>query len=351
MPGNVYEQLADALDRLPNGYPKTSSRVELRILQKIFSPEEAGLASHLTGRYETTAEITSRSGVVADDMNRQLFKMAQRGMVWIEKQDGRARFRLAPFVVGIYEAQLEMMDHELAHLVEDYFLEGGVQGLMTPQPSIHRVVPAQKAMKSEWILPYDDIRSIILDSKSFNVRDCICRVQKDQIGEPCHFPVHTCLNFSPNERSAYPGDVSQTEALELLDQCEEVGLVHTVSNVAQGVFYVCNCCGCCCGILRGITEFGIENSVAHANYYAVIEPEACTGCGTCIERCQVKAISDQNGISVVDVERCIGCGLCVTGCTGSAARLVRRPEAETIHPPQDFMDWETKRLKFRGLAQ
>jgi electron transport complex protein RnfB len=350
MPGNVYEQLANALDRLPNGYPRTSSGVELRILQKIFSDEEAALAGCLTGKYETLNEITARAPHTSDDLGRQLFKMAQRGLVWVDRQDGRALFRLAPFVVGIYEAQLESLDHELSHLVEDYFREGGTRGIMSAQPALHRVVPAQKALKSEWILPYDDIRSIILESKTFNVRDCICRVQKAQIGEPCHFPVHTCLNFSPAERPARPGDISRTEALETMDQIEEIGLVHSVSNVAQGVFYVCNCCGCCCGILRGITEFGIENSVAHANYFAYIEPEACTGCGICIERCQVKAITDQNGTSVVDRQRCIGCGLCVTGCPGGAARLERKSEAETIHPPLVFTDWETQRLKYRGLG-
>jgi Na+-translocating ferredoxin:NAD+ oxidoreductase subunit B len=33
----IYVQLAGALDRLPNGYPRTESGVELRILEKIFS--------------------------------------------------------------------------------------------------------------------------------------------------------------------------------------------------------------------------------------------------------------------------------------------------------------------------
>ena len=109
--------------------------------------------------------------------------------------------------------------------------------------------------------------------------------------------------------------------------------MHTVSNVAQGVGYVCNCCGCCCGLLRGITEHGLAGSVAHANYYAVIDPDLCAGCGTCIERCQVHAIPDEDGVSVVDRERCIGCGLCVTGCPDDVPRLLRRPEAEEIHPP------------------
>ncbi|MFX0203292.1 MAG: DUF362 domain-containing protein [Candidatus Hodarchaeota archaeon] len=68
----------------------------------------------------------------------------------------------------------------------------------------------------------------------------------------------------------------------------------------KGIGYICNCCGCCCGILRGIIDWGVENSVAHANYYAVIDPEECIGCGTCIERCYMQAISEQDGVAVLD---------------------------------------------------
>ena len=347
----VIESLATALDRLPNGFPRTPSNVELRILEKIFSPEEAALAGQLTGTYETINEIASRVGQPAGDISKQLIAMAQRGLLWFQKQDGRARFRLAPFIVGIYEEQLNHIDHELAHLVEEYFNDGGAVGLMTPQPAFHRVVPARKAVKTEWILPYDDIRTLILASKTFNVRDCICRVQQNLLEHTCQFPLHTCLNFSSSERPARPGDVNQSEALDLLDKYEEIGLVHTVSNVANGVFYVCNCCGCCCGTLRGITDFGIEDSVAHANYFAVIDPEACLGCGTCVDRCQVKAISEKDGVSCVDLKRCIGCGLCVTGCPNQVARLERKPEGEIIHPPEDFAVWELDRLQNRGLIR
>ena len=157
--------------------------------------------------------------------------------------------------------------------------------------------------------------------------------------------------FPDAERAPRPEDISQAEALEILERSEQVGLVHTVSNVMEGVGYVCNCCGCCCGILRGITDWGIEKSVAFANYYAVIEPELCSNCGTCRERCQVHAISEGEGFSVVDREHCIGCGLCVTGCPNEVARLVRKAEAEMIHPPADFSAWEHERLHNRGLVE
>jgi electron transport complex protein RnfB len=171
------------------------------------------------------------------------------------------------------------------------------------------------------------------------------------MGRECDFPLRTCLSFSAHERPSHQNSISKEEALAFLDKAEELGLVHTVSNVMKGVGYVCNCCGCCCGLLRGITDWGIENSVAFANYFAYIDPEECTGCGTCETRCQVRAIREEDGISIVDRAKCIGCGLCVTGCPNGAARLERKPDAEIVAPPVDFRTWEQERLRGRGLAE
>jgi electron transport complex protein RnfB len=352
MAGDAYERLAYALDRLPNGFPRTASKVEIAILKKIFSPDEASLASQLSGRRDPLDVIAARVGLSVEEAGTRLGRMAEGGLVWFDQKDGKPRFRLAPFIVGIYEDQLDRMDHELAHLVEDYLANGGAAGIMKPQPALHRVVPAQRAVKSEWILPYDDVREILLSAKTFGLRDCVCRVQQDQIGHRrCDFPVRTCLFFSSFERAPSSLDVSREQALTTLDKFEEIGLVHTVSNVIKGVGYVCNCCGCCCGIIRGINDYGIQNSVAQANYFAVINPAECLGCGTCVKRCQVHAIADKDGVSVVDRKRCIGCGLCVTGCPNNVAKLQRKPEAEIVHPPADFGEWGRERLVNRGLIK
>lgn len=351
MTKDVYKQLAKALDGLPNGFPRTPSNVEILILKKIFSFEEAWLGSQLSGNMETAQAIAKRVGLSEEETGLRLTNMVKRGILWRNERKGKAHFRLAPFMVGIYEAQLETMDHELAHLFEQYMIDGGAAGIMKPQPALHRVIPAQKAVKSEWILPYDDVKTILLATKTFHLQDCICRVQQDQIGRRCDFPLRTCLSFSTSEHPPRPGDISQVEALAFLDRAEEIGLVHTVSNVMKGFGYICNCCGCCCGILRGITEWGIENSVAHANYYSVINPDKCQGCGTCRERCQVHAIYEQNGVSVVNLEQCIGCGLCVTGCPNGAAKLQRKPQSETVHPPIDFAAWEHERLHNRSINE
>jgi H+/Na+-translocating ferredoxin:NAD+ oxidoreductase subunit B len=343
-----YRRLADALDRLPNRFPRTPSGVELRILRKICTPEEAALAGLLTGTPEPVAVIAERAGRPTAEVRPALFDLVRRGVAWPDRGAGGIRFRLAPFIVGIYEAQLDRMDHELAHLVEEYLVGGGARAIMQPQPALHRVMPTQATVKPEAILPYDDVRALLLAGSTFAAGDCICRAQQAEMGEPCSYPSRVCLSWSTAERPPRPGDLTRAEALELLAMTEEVGLVHTVSNVAEGVGYVCNCCGCCCGILRGITELGIDGSVARANYVAVVEPDLCAACGTCAGRCQVGAIRADDGTAVVDAARCIGCGLCASGCPNDAVRLERLPDSEIVDPPATFADWELRRLAGRA---
>jgi electron transport complex protein RnfB len=347
MADDIFDQLAAALDDLPNAFPRTESGVELRMLKKIFTTDEATIAAKLNGEYRPVEIIAMNIGMTPKQAQGELLALARKALVWFKKKDGELSFRLAPFVVGIYEAQLKNLDHEFSHLFEQYMLEAGKE-IMKYDPALHRALPAISLAKSEWILPYDDVRAIIDKAKIYSVRDCICRVQQGLIGKGCDMPRHNCLMMSPKERPPRPGDISKDEALAILDEAEAVGLVHCVSNQQAELTYICNCCGCCCTILRGITEWGIANSVAYANYYAVIDPDLCTNCGECINRCQVKAISEIKGVSTVDGNRCIGCGLCVTGCPEKVARLVRKADNEIVHPPIDYIEWEEERRSNRN---
>ena len=354
MSPDAYERLAAALDRLANGFPRTESNVELRILRLVFTPDEAEVAAALTARPAAAADVARRAGLDLARVAATLESLAGRGVIWPGRAGDGPGFRLAPFVVGFYEAHmLEARDVEFGRLVEQYLCGGGARGIMSAQPAIHRVVPARGATEMEWVLPYDDVRAILAGARSFRVETCVCRLQQDELGtRRCDFPLEACLWFSYAEPAEATGHISHEEALAVLDEAERVGLVHTVSNVASGIGYVCNCCGCCCGLLRGITEWGIEHSVAQANYFAEIDPEACDACGTCEERCQVDAIAErEDGVRTVRREACIGCGLCVTGCPSEAARLRRKPDDEIVAPPATRGAWERVRSRARAAGE
>lgn len=351
----VYERISEALDQLPNGFPKTESGVEIEIVKVMFTPQEAEVPSALSDSPKTPEQIAERVAYALDALGPMLDAMADKGQVARVSRDGEGLFCLSPFV-SAYDSAMSRLEgaaaHRLAHLMEEYIAStGGLVGIMTPEPALHRVVPARNVPKSEWILPYDDVRAFLANAKSFALRDCVCRKQQDLLGDrKCKFPRRTCMHFSPFERPVGPDTISREQALAFLDEAEEMGLVHTVSNVAKGINYVCNCCGCCCVVLRGIAEFGLTESVAHANYFCDPDPATCAGCGTCVQRCQVGAISLADSVATVDKERCIGCGLCVTTCTTGAAQLRLKPKDKIVDPPDDVGAWSRARKTRRSAG-
>jgi electron transport complex protein RnfB len=126
--------------------------------------------------------------------------------------------------------------------------------------------------------------------------------------------------------------------------------VHSTGNYQDGNFYVCNCCTCCCGILRGVAEFGIPTAIAHSDFRAVVDADLCIGCGDCLERCQFGALSVPDDVCVVDYIRCVGCGVCATVCPVDALHLERRPEGEIPPPPADNDEWLIQRAQERGIS-
>ncbi|WP_300457567.1 4Fe-4S dicluster-binding protein [Desulfobacula sp.] len=143
--------------------------------------------------------------------------------------------------------------------------------------------------------------------------------------------------------------ISKEEAYGVLEKAEEAGLVHLTSNVQGGQFYICNCCGCCCGVLRSINELGFSEGV-NSHYYAKIEEDLCSGCGICSdERCQIDAIEENEGVYKIVQSKCIGCGLCISTCPEEAISLKRKEEEKIVTPPVDEADWNKQRSIDRGV--
>ncbi len=348
-----YKALAERLDNLPNGYPPTEDGSELKLLAKLFTPEEAELASHLLIRLETAEQVSQRLEREYSTTRSLLKAMASRGLIRAGKTDGGLGYGLLPFVVGIYENQVgELMDAELARLFEDYYQRSFAR-ILSVQPAVHRVIPVNENIKMDMeVAPFESVAGIIERAESWGVLDCICRKQKALIGDPCKHPIEMCMTFS-NRPEAYAGAsevraLTKAEAYELLQRAEQAGLVHTVSNSQKGTWYICNCCTCSCGILRGMAELGVANVVARSAFVNTVDEELCNACGLCLESCQFNALS-LGEVVTVDQVRCVGCGVCVSTCPDHALVLVRRPEDEIKPVPTSFIDWGLQRAQERGL--
>ncbi len=349
-----YQHLAERLDALPNGFPSTADGAELRLLAKLFTPEEADLAASLRLTLETPDQIAARTGGDPKAIATQLKGMARRGLISAGRPaEGRGLgYAILPFVVGIYENQVSTMDTELARLFEDYYRQAFGRALAVA-PSVHRVIPVDRTVRVDMeVRPYESAAEIVAANKAWGVLDCICRKQKALIGEPCGHPLDVCMAFSPVpgafDNSSEIRSLTQDEALATLRRAAEAGLVHSVSNSQEGLWYICNCCTCSCGILRGLADLGMANVVARSAFVNRVDEDACIACGACVDQCSFGALALEEVVRV-DAVRCVGCGVCVPVCPSEALALVRRPEEEVLPPPVTSAEWRAARAAARGV--
>jgi len=328
-------KLREQLDQYSVGFPATESGIELEILRRLFKEEQAEMYLDLTLLLETKASVAERTGRDPEVVGALLEEMAQKGLVFRHRREGEVRYAAAAFVVGIYEYQLGRVDRELAEMLERYFNECFL-GVLSDNIVPMRTIPINQSVDAKsQVAPYQDARQIVRAQKKIALAECLCRYLKEKIDEGCTRPKEVCLLFGSHAEYYVENGmgrfIDSDEAIRVLDQCDEAGLVNQPHN-ANNPGGMCNCCGDCCGILRALKHQPRPADAVYSNYFATVDSDTCTGCETCLERCQMEALTMGDGDTVVlDVSRCIGCGLCVPVCPEEAISLIKKPH-ETRPP-------------------
>jgi ferredoxin len=215
--------------------------------------------------------------------------------------------------------QKKERDEELEkrmHLFDGWVKEGKI-------PFSSKVIPVQQSLQLlQWVLPTQQVLEILRNSRSFALAKCLCRTKQKR----CDKPVEVCFYTNDvadkmvEQGAARP--VSLSEASEALKLANEHGLVHlTIYNPEQHLYALCSCCECCCHDIAFMKKLGRPELVAHADYVAAVDTDACMQCGVCTERCIFGAQSGESGAVVFDQDKCYGCGLCVSTCASNAIRM------------------------------
>ena len=365
---DIYEKLAAAQEALPHGFPRTPSGVEIKLIKKAFTPEEVWLAGQLTRTAETAAEIAQRVGRDLAEVTTLLESLIPRRLVRLDSPgmsapglapevQGEKKYRLGPFLVGWYEANMRLLDKEFAELFEQYVIEGGGEKILAPRPGVLGVVPVRGSLTPEQMAvlePHLDIDAHFQRHERFLVIPCVCIRERELQGHrDCTLPMKRCGFVGlPPQTPLSETVLDRNEASELLGELEQQGHVHlafygfTMGAETPQFVGTCNCCACCCGVLHGQKISGVAEGPQRSNYRAVIDPEECVACGACQERCPVDAIADhEHGKSRVERSKCIGCGVCVIGCATDAIEMEPVSAAEWFHVPSSMAEWEEMRLR------
>ncbi len=349
----LYHRLARHLDDLPGGFPPTESGVELRLLRRLFSPVEAELALHLTVMPEPAHVIARRAGLEPEIAARRLLEMSRKGLIYRLYRHGEPQYMALQYVIGIWEFHVNDLDLELIRDMNEY-LETLIDPDIWRRAPQLRTIPVSREIEVEHgVLPYEDAVAILHEKKRIAVAPCICRREHRMIGEGCDHPEETCLVFNTGADYYVENGLGRyieiEEALAILRMAEEQALVLQPGN-AQAAGNICVCCSCCCQILKFMQRHPEPGALAASAFRAALEPELCTACGVCVDRCPMDALALPDGAEAValDLIRCIGCGNCATRCPTGAIRLERKPETEQPEVPGTEMRKQLAMARARG---
>ncbi len=348
---DVYAELAVFLDGLPGGFPSTDSGVEIRILKRLFTQEEAELAIKLSLIPEDAGFIAKRAKKNEKDTSALLKKMAEKGLVYrIEKEGHPPRYMATQYVIGIWEYHVNDLSPDLIRDMEEYIPSLINVDTWKKAPQL-RTIPVGRSIPVKLdIMPYERAEELVRSHSKFLVAPCICRKEKTMVGEGCQKPEESCLVFGGATdyyfKNGLGRRIKEEEALEILREADRQGLVLQPSN-SRKIVNICCCCGCCCAVLRTIKTHPKPAELVSSAFIVEYDSDSCSNCQSCVDRCQMDAITILDDSIKYDLERCIGCGLCVSTCPSEAVTLVRKLKSAQPHVPKTFMEANIKLLRVR----
>jgi len=355
-PDREYRLLQQRLDRKVQGAPESPTL--MKILSLLFSPDEAEIAKKIPSQPTSLDILSRRLNIPEDELNDRMTEMARRGVVIDIEHNGQRYFMLPPVVIGLFEftfmrSRPDMPMAELARLFDEYFYENErfTSSLFQGKTQLFRSFVREEAVPDDnhtEILDWERTSHIVTSSSAIAVGLCQCHHSALHLGKACNRSQEVCLTFNYAAevliQNGHARSITSVDAMSILEECKEAGLAQTGDNVQRKVTFICNCCGCCCHVMRGIKTFDLHQGIVTSNWIMKVDLSNCNGCGKCAEACPVDAIEiaeqtegeKKRKWAVRNETICLGCGVCYSACKFGGATMKPRPKR--VFTPETVFD-------------
>ncbi|MBI4962286.1 MAG: 4Fe-4S binding protein [Desulfomonile tiedjei] len=305
-----------------------------RLFEIIADQNEAELLLALPANAPALAEKLGRSQDEVESMLRTLFV---KGVVFPSAKTEPPTYRMCREMVQFHDAAVLWPDapQEFLDVWQD-FMEvewldiAKKMSQILPRP-FTRVIPVGVSIEAKThVLAFEDIKEIIDNAKTLSVTKCTCRLTAHK----CDKKLEACLQVNKgadyNIARGTGRKLTKEEALEIVRDAELDGLIHVVVNKQNVDHFICNCCPCCCQTMPVLIEHNVS-VIEPSRFAADVDPDLCTSCGTCLDRCYFSAISvSEDEPAKINREKCMGCGLCQVTCPTEAISMIEVRETDFV---------------------
>jgi Pyruvate/2-oxoacid:ferredoxin oxidoreductase delta subunit len=335
---NVYKELLEVMRKRGGPYAGMDIPEFYALVEVLFTPEEAEMNNVLVRKPAAAEDIAGRINRDKNEVAAILERMADKGLCLVFQGADAPLYQGIPFMPGIFEYQFisggeterNKRVAELIHAYEKAYVSAkGVEKISYPTT---RVIPVARTIKAGNVIhTYHQVMTYIEKYDSIGVGTCYCRQAARLRGEDIHgMPLEVCMWFGEHAEHLIQRlggrRITKQEAKDILDSCEEAGLLHMSRNTTEDINFLCNCDRWHCQVVTNVLKQPKPSLAFNSGFQPVFDSDLCVSCETCIERCPPEALAmDENNAQVLNTDLCFGCGMCATGCPEGAISMEAKP--------------------------
>ena len=295
-----------------------------------------------------------------------------------ERNDGTV-YHCFPFFQGLaemftlnhYQSQTPLPIND-GGAVDGFPATGTVMSMLDQGTPVFHAVPVNAEVMAEGstILSYEDVREIVKTKKKLSLGPCTCRWMKARGAGSTTLPpwedfvnrkegcyeyydetigqyIENCIYMDDEAENGiamgWCHEATAEEVLAVIDRSAEAGyILHVAGGKRMETI-------CCCSVDAGCGMCNVYDRLGDAvmnypawdqkhRYMLEIDKDVCTGCGTCVTRCPMHAVSMGEDGKPMLGPTCLSCGQCATTCPVQARKLSNRVAESLAELPESFVE-------------